>query len=104
MNLVRSTGDPETPKYGLWPEYAEHNPAEEKCICPFVDVGVGIMQHGVDPDCLVCNEPLHVECTCADYSAMAHYRWFPGEVQVSLSPTPSRLGGEIDPACEIHGE
>lgn len=111
--LIQSTGDPETPKYGFWPKYAQRG-GEDRCICPFVDVGVGVMQHGVDPDCPVCNPEMHLECSCEDWpGAVGFESWLllprlHGSWAYQLAPDGEHLipryGAEIDPCCPIHGE
>jgi hypothetical protein len=110
---IHPVGDPETPKTWAWPKYAQRG-GEERCICPFVDVGVGVMQHGVDPDCPVCNPELHLECSCADWPGVVEFEsWLHlprlyGSWPYSLSPDRHfvipRHGSEIDPCCPIHGE
>jgi hypothetical protein len=111
---IASTGDSERPKYGFWPKYAQRSSGEEKCICPFVDVGVGVMQHGVDPDCPVCNPHPERLCTCSDWAPVLFENWlrYPrlfGSWPYHLDETRPgyvvpREGTEIDPCCTIHGE
>lgn len=111
---IHPVGDPETPKTWAWPKHAQRG-GEERCICPFVDVGVGpLMQHGVDPDCPVCNPELHLECSCEDwpgeveFTSWLHLPRLFGSWPYSLTPDHRfvipRHGSEIDPCCPIHGE
>lgn len=101
----------------IWPKHAEPNPTDTACVCPFVDVGVGVMQHGVDPECPVCNPHHERECSCADWRPVSPGSWgatpWAGKVRplildhlnyrrMTLVALP--YGYEIDPGCPHHGE